>query len=164
VAYAEDSSTVVLQLQALPYSGGHMKANPAFLQDELAVVVLAAFELEMDAFNGSVAAGPVPIFVSSAPEDALGGLERPEQAHRICQALAARITTTEAITGEQACQMGPQPRMGKTKSPLVRDWIPGLKRLEPAAKKAREESEATSEQPTHAGFTGTSSNLYLLTK
>jgi hypothetical protein len=54
--------------------------------------------------------------------------------------------------------------MSKTKSPLVRDWIPGLQRLEPAAKKAREESEATSEQPTHAGFTGTSSILYLLTK
>lgn len=138
---------MVLQLQALPYSGAHIKANPAFTQDEIAVVVLATFEVDMDAFNGSLAAGPVPIFVSSKPEDALSLLQKPEQAHRICQALAARITTTENITGEQAVQMGPQPRMGKTSSPLVRPWI----QQEPASKRPREEAAASIEQPSTLG-------------
>jgi hypothetical protein len=141
---------VELQLQALPYSGGHMKANPAFTQDELAVVVMASYDIEMEAFNGSLAAGPVPIFVSSKPEDALNSLQKPEQAHRICQALAARFTTTETITGEQAIQMGPQPRLGKTRSPLVRTWIPP----EPASKRAREDVEVGNDQPAPPGITG----------
>jgi hypothetical protein len=151
IAYSDEIGAVVLQLQALPYSGNHIKANPAFLQDELAVVVLATFDIDMNAFNGAAAAGPVPVFVSSAPEDALASLQRPEHAHRICQALAARITTTEVITGEQAVEMGPQPRLGKTRSPLVRAWLP----QEPANKRAREDAEAAIEQPAHPGITGT---------
>jgi hypothetical protein len=126
---------VVLQLQALPYSGNHIKSNPNFHQDELAVVVLASFPVDMNAFNGTLAAGPKPIFVSSKPEEALASLQSAEYAHRICQALVGRLTTTEAITGEQAVQIGPLPRRAKTTSPLVREWL----QQEPALNKEREE-------------------------
>jgi hypothetical protein len=138
---------VVLQLQALPFSGGHVKANPGFMQDELAVIVLASFPVDMDAFDGSLAAGPKPIFCSSSPEAALNALKSQEHAHRLCQALAERIKTTEKLTGEQAVQIGPLPRIGKTASPLVRAWIPQAANGEPPNKRQREEEPAATPPP-----------------
>jgi hypothetical protein len=123
VAVSPEDNVVVLQLQGLPYSGNHIKSNPNFNQDELAVVILAAFPVDMEAFNGNITAGPKPIFVSSKPDEALAALRNNEYAHRLCQALAGRLKTTEAMTGEQAVQIGPLPRIGKTTSPLVRAWI-----------------------------------------
>jgi hypothetical protein len=73
--------------------------------------------------------------VSSKPDEALASLQSAEYAHRICQALVGRLTTTEAITGEQAVQIGPLPRRAKTTSPLVREWLP----QEPARNREREE-------------------------
>jgi hypothetical protein len=146
VAFSTEDNEVVLQLQALPYSGGHMRANPSFNQDELAVIIVASFALELDAFDGTLAAGPKPIFVSSNPDEAVSLLQNQEAAHRLCQALAARLKTTEALTAEQAVGMGPLPRIGKTSSPLVRNWIrqeaatdSSSETREPANKRAREE-------------------------
>jgi hypothetical protein len=101
----------------------------------------------MDAFDGSLAAGPKPIFCSSSPEAALNALKSQEHAHRLCQALAERIKTTEKLTGEQAVQIGPLPRIGKTASPLVRAWIPQAANGEPPNKRQREEEPAATPPP-----------------
>jgi hypothetical protein len=57
------------------------------------------------------------------------------------QALVERIKTTETLTGEQALQMGPLPRIGKTLSPLVRVWTA----KEPESKKARASEQEASQ-------------------
>jgi hypothetical protein len=86
VAYNEESCQVSLQLQALPFNGNHVKSNPSFTNDELAVVVIKSFPIEMEEFDGSLAAGPVPIFVSEKPEETAQALNsNPARAHKMCQ-------------------------------------------------------------------------------
>jgi hypothetical protein len=60
-----------LQLQALPVNGNHIRAGPAFQQDDLSVVRLASYPVEGNTFDGDLAAGPVPIFFSNKPEETL---------------------------------------------------------------------------------------------
>jgi hypothetical protein len=62
------------------------------------------------------------------------------------QALVERIKTTEILSGEQALQMGPLPRIGKTTSPLVRVWTA----KEPESKKAR----ASGQEDSQGGAAG----------
>jgi hypothetical protein len=83
VAAAVDGDRPVLQLQALPVAGGCIKGDPAFSKDNLAVVVLASYPMEMDGFDGELAAGPVPVLFSCRPEDTLAKLTNNLQAGSI---------------------------------------------------------------------------------
>jgi uncharacterized membrane protein len=69
-----DGDKPVLQLQALPVGGGHIKGDPSYSKDNLAVVVLASYPVTMEGFDGDLAAGPVPILFSNKPEETMAKL------------------------------------------------------------------------------------------
>jgi hypothetical protein len=132
IAASVDGDKLLLQLQALPVSGEHIKGDPAFAADNLAVVILASFPLEVDMFDGDLAAGPVPLFFSSKPEETLAKVTgRPQAAHNLCQALAGRFMATEGLTSKEAVSLNGRPRIGKAEPPFIRAW------REPPLKKQR---------------------------
>jgi hypothetical protein len=144
VAANVDGDKLLLQLQALPVSGEHIKGDPAFSADNLAVVVLASFPLEVDMFDGDLAAGPVPLFFSSKPEETLAKISsRPSAAHNLCQALAGRFLITEGLTSKEAVSLDGKPRIGKAEPPFIRAW------REPPPKRQR---AAESLAAGHLGF------------
>jgi hypothetical protein len=67
---AEDDQ-LQLQLQGLPHHGRHLKSVADFNNDDLSVIKLATYPVEGQLFDGDLAAGPVPTFFSSKPEDTL---------------------------------------------------------------------------------------------
>jgi hypothetical protein len=71
IAAAVDGDKPVLQLQALPVGGGHIKGDPSYNKDNLAVVVLASYPVTMEGFDGDLAAGPVPVLFSNKPEETM---------------------------------------------------------------------------------------------
>jgi hypothetical protein len=71
---AEDDQ-LQLQLQGLPHHGRHLKSVADYSNDDLAVIQLATYPIEGQVFDGDLAAGPVPIFFSSKPEDTLKRLK-----------------------------------------------------------------------------------------
>jgi hypothetical protein len=58
-------------------------------------------------------------------------LSNPESAFQLCQALATKILTPEALTGEEALSLDGQPRSGRGIASLLRQW------RQPPPKKAR---------------------------
>jgi hypothetical protein len=137
LAAAEDGKSVELQLQALPCDLNTIKGNPAFARDGLAVIVLAAYPVYCQLFDGDVGAGPVPVLFSSKPEEIAAQLrELPAAAHKLSQAISTRLTTTETLTSSEALELGATPREGKTVSPFTRSYReavpPPTKRAKPA--------------------------------
>jgi hypothetical protein len=140
-----DGDKLLLQLQALPVTGEHIKGDPAFTADNLAVVILASFPLEVDMFDGDLAAGPVPQFFSSKPEETLAKISgKPQAAHTLCQALAARFVATEGLTSKEAVSLNGRARTGKAEPPFTRTW------REPPPKRQR--AAADSLAAGHLGF------------
>jgi hypothetical protein len=137
LAAAEDGASVELQLQALPCDLNIIKGNPAFAKDGLAVIVLAAYPVYCQLFDGNVGAGPVPVLFSSKPEEVAARLkDMPATAHQLSQAIASRLTNTEKLTSSEALELGSTPREGKSASPFIRAFReaapPPTKRPKPA--------------------------------
>jgi hypothetical protein len=151
LAASEDGASIELQLQALPCNGSALKSNPAFQEDNLAVVVLTSFPVETNLFDGGRAAGPVPTLFSSNPADTVQRLKAsPEMAHQLCQALASRLLSTEMLSAVEAWEIGAVPREGRASSPFIRAFT---ELIQPAQKRLREADPA--EGPSSNPYTGT---------
>jgi hypothetical protein len=87
------------------------------------------FPLTAYSFDGQAAAGPVPVFFSSNPEEAGKQLKLyPHLAHGYIQALVSRILVPEDLAALESMAYVQGPREGKVTSPLIREWFPPKKR------------------------------------
>jgi hypothetical protein len=87
------------------------------------------FPLTAYCFDGQAAAGPVPVFFSSNPEEAGKQLKLyPHLAHGYIQALVSRILMPEDLAALESMAYVQGPREGKVSSPLIREWFPPKKR------------------------------------
>jgi hypothetical protein len=147
---AEDGKSINLELQSLPYNGATLKSNPSFAKDNLAVGILTSFPVSVDTFDGGKAAGPIPVFFSSNPSEALEKLKGSASlAHQLCQAIATRFLVTEALSAVEAWDLNGIPREGKSFSPFTRAW----RDIEPpATKKQRTAEPACSQTVDTAGI------------
>jgi hypothetical protein len=154
LAASEDGRAINLELQALPYSGATLKGNPAFSKDNLAVVILTSFPVSSESFDGGRAAGPIPVFFSANPGETLEKLKvSASLAHQLCQAMATRFLSTEALSAVEAWELNGLPREGKACSPFLRAW----RDVEPpVSKKQRTADPVTSCAADTAG----SCNIY----
>jgi hypothetical protein len=76
-------------------------------------------------FDGHAAAGPVPVFFSCNPEEALKQLKGyPHLAHGYLQALDSRILLPEDLSSTESMGYVQGPREGKADSPFLREWHP----------------------------------------
>jgi len=75
VAAAEDKSGLqpglCLQLQGLPCSTNHLNSSPSLMKDNTPVLVLASIPAYCAMWDGIKCSGPVPIFFSTDPENAV---------------------------------------------------------------------------------------------
>jgi hypothetical protein len=141
----------------LPCNGAALKANPAFQRDDLAVVVLTSFPVAATLFDGGRAAGPVPIFFTAQPAEALQKLKSlPSLAHQLCQALATRLKTTEYLSAAEAADIGAVPRDGKTDSPFARVYTD----LDPSPPKRQK--EATQAEAASSSYRGIESIIMFI--
>jgi hypothetical protein len=135
LAPAEDSTDLYLVLQALPCSAAGIKGSPVFQEDNVAAVELYRMAVAYQAFDGQVAAGPVPILFSNAPEETANLIRvSVESTFKACQLLFTRLNTVEALDKDQAAEYVLHPRAAISTKPLVRTWSAAAP---PDPKKAR---------------------------
>lgn len=73
-AVAEDQESLELQLQVLPMSVEILLGNPTLTQDNVPVMVVGRYDVEMDMFQDEIAVGPKPVFFSMSPESTANAL------------------------------------------------------------------------------------------
>jgi hypothetical protein len=138
LAAAEDSSELYLVLQALPCSAAGIKSSPVLQEDNVAAMELFRMAVAYNAFDGGIAAGPVPVFFSNAPEETANMVRvSVESTFKACQLLFTRLNTVEVLDKDQAADYVQHPRGAISTKPLVRTWSSAAP---PDPKKARTEA------------------------
>lgn len=114
-----------LALQGLPASIGVVKGKPSLLSDQTPTIQLANIPVWYQAFNGGVAAGPVPTLTAEDPEESRELIKRNLNGfHAQLQLLAGKFISPEQLTLKDAQTVVKKPREGR--------GIPFFKRSAPS--------------------------------
>ena len=94
-----DSTQVLLIVQALPCSYNVIEANPNLQTDHTRGILVEKYQIHYDKFDDKVAAGPIPTFFSSKPDQTLAELKKsPEYAFKCLQALVSRLLVRRELS------------------------------------------------------------------
>jgi hypothetical protein len=82
------------------------------------------YTVECDCFDGQLAAGPIPCFLTSDQDELASQLQgNPALAHAYCQALAKKFFVPEELTTLECLEYVQAPRPGKGETPFAREWV-----------------------------------------
>ena len=94
-----ESTQVLLMAQALPCSTSVINANPSLQTDHTRGVLVGRYPVKYDEFDNRMAAGLIPTFFSSKPEQTMVLLkDNPEFAFKCLQALVSRLLVRKELT------------------------------------------------------------------
>ena len=124
-----DDQDIYLIAQVLPCSMEVIEANPALKSDHTRGITAGKFLVHYQNFDGSTAAGPVPTYFSTNPEESTRQLTQdPEYAFECLQALVSKLLARREMTREEAEQYFMDPREGDFRRLLKRPWTSPSKR------------------------------------
>ena len=119
----DDEQAIFLIAQLLPCGLEVIESCPALQSDHTRGMMVGKFPVHYEAFDDSMAAGPVPTFFSTNPEKSLAELKRdPEYAFECLQALVSKLLARGDMTREEAEAYFSDPRTGDFRRKLKRQW------------------------------------------